>query len=315
MLRILIVVLVLLVAAMFVLPRGQRGAAPQNATELPQPTPLADVRFVDKSGREAHLSDFKGDFTLLFFGFTNCPDVCPLTLAMLAQVRADIAQRAPRFTPRVLFVSVDPGRDTPERIAAYLNGFDAEFAGVTAPDADLAPLLMQLGVAVEKQHDHSGGGNYNVVHNSAIYVLDPNAEWIAVSTGPHDPKVFASDYLRIRQRHAASGAATTGGIFWTISLSPETGTFVTQMPSRAARTCGVPHRKTQIDRATHGIQARRTASMATGAADAAAGLAASAGASFGIVVMGLAGFQILRKAARLAMDVMAAMMSTSQGVE
>jgi protein SCO1/2 len=210
MLRILIVVLVLLVAAMFVLPRGQRGAAPQNATELPQPTPLADVRFVDKSGREAHLSDFKGDFTLLFFGFTNCPDVCPLTLSMLAQVRADIAQRAPRFTPRVLFVSVDPGRDPPERFAAYLNGFDAECAGVTAPDTELAPLLAQLGVAVEKQHDPDGGGNYNVVHNSAIYVLDPNAEWIAVSTGPHDPKVFASDYLRIRQRHAGSGARPPG---------------------------------------------------------------------------------------------------------
>ena len=210
MLRILIVVLVVLVAAMFLLPRSERGAAPQNATELPQPRPLADVRFIDKSGSEVQLADFKGNFTLLFFGFTNCPDVCPLTLAMLAQVRADIASRAPRFTPRVLFVSVDPGRDTPERIAAYLNGFDAEFAGVTAPDAELAPLLMQLGVAVEKEHDHSGGGHYNVVHNSAIYVLDPNAEWIAVSTGPHDPKVFASDYLRLRQRHAGGGARPPG---------------------------------------------------------------------------------------------------------
>ena len=210
MLRIIVVFLVVLVAAMFLLPRGQRGAPPQNATELPQPTPLADVRFVDKSGRDAHLRDFKGDFTLLFFGFTNCPDVCPLTLAMLAQVRADIAKRAPRFTPRVLFVSVDPSRDTPEKISAYLKGFDAEFLGVTAPDADLEPLLKQLGVAVEKQHDHSGGGNYNVVHNSAIYVLDPNAEWIAVSTGPHDPKVFASDYLRLRQRHGASGARPPG---------------------------------------------------------------------------------------------------------
>ena len=210
MLRILIVVLVLLVAAMFVLPRGQRGAAPQNATELPQPMALADVRFIDQSGRETHFSDYKGDFTLLFFGFTNCPDVCPLTLQLLAQVRADIASRAPRFTPRVLFVSVDPGRDTPERIAAYLKGFDPAFAGVTASDADLAPLLAQLGVAVEKEHDHSGGGHYNVVHNSAIYVLDPNADWIAVSTGPHDPKVFASDYLRIRQRHAGSGARPPG---------------------------------------------------------------------------------------------------------
>jgi protein SCO1/2 len=202
MLRILVVCLVVLVAAMFLLPRGQRGAPPQNATELPQPMPLADVRFVDKSGRETHLRDYQGDFTLLFFGFTNCPDVCPLTLAMLAQVRADIASRAPRLTPRVLFVSVDPNRDTPERIAAYLSGFDPEFVGVTAPDAELEPLLKTLGVAVEK-HEH-GGANYNVVHNSAVYVLDSNAEWIAVSTGPHDPKVLASDYLRLRQRHSAA---------------------------------------------------------------------------------------------------------------
>jgi protein SCO1/2 len=203
MLRILVVCLVVLVAAMFLLPRGQRGAAPQNATELPQPTPLADVRFVDTSGRETHLTDYKGNFTLLFFGFTNCPDVCPTTLAMLAQVRADISRRAPKLAPRVLFVSVDPGRDTPANIAAYLNGFDPEFLGVTAPDAELEPLLKQLGVAVEKQHQH-GGENYNVVHNSAIYVLDANAEWIAVSTGPHDPKVLASDLLRVRQRHSGS---------------------------------------------------------------------------------------------------------------
>ena len=200
MLRVLVVALVVLVAAMFLLPRAPQ--APKNATELPEPRALADVRFVDKTGAPARLSDFKGNYTLLFFGFTNCPDVCPLTLSLLAQVRADIASRAPRLTPRILFVSVDPSRDTPERITAYLNGFDPEFAGVTASDAELAPLLAMLGVAVEK-HEH-GGANYNVVHNSAIYVLDPNAQWIAVSTGPHDPKVVASDYLRIRQQHPAA---------------------------------------------------------------------------------------------------------------
>jgi protein SCO1 len=200
MLRILVVGLVVLVAAMFLLPRAQRGAAPQTATVLPEPRPLADVRFVDATGREVHFSDFKGEFTLLFFGFTNCPDICPLTLSLLAQVRADIASRAPRLTPRVLFVSVDPNRDTPERIAAYLQGFDPEFLGVTASDAELAPLLQGLGVAVEK-HEH-GGANYNVVHNSAIYVLDANAQWIAVTTGPHDPQIVASDFLRIRQRQS-----------------------------------------------------------------------------------------------------------------
>jgi protein SCO1/2 len=202
MLRILVVVLVVLVAAMFLLPRSQRGEPPQTATVLPAAQPLADVRFIDKTGRETQLRDFKGNFTLLFFGFTNCPDVCPLTLSLLAQVRSDLASRAPRLAPRVLFVSVDPSRDTPERIAGYLNGFDPEFAGVTAADAELAPLLKQLGVAVEK-HEH-GGASYNVVHNSAIYVLDENADWIAVSTGPHDPAVLASDFLRIRQRNAGA---------------------------------------------------------------------------------------------------------------
>jgi protein SCO1/2 len=201
MLRILVVALVVLVAAMFLLPRGQRGEPPQTATVLPEPRALADVRFVDKAGADTRLSDLKGDFTLVFFGFTHCPDVCPLTLSLLAEVRADVASRAPRWTPRVLFVSVDPNRDTPERIAAYLNGFDPEFLGVTASDAELEPLLGALGVAVEK-HAH-GGENYNVVHNSAIYVLDPNAEWFAVTTSPHDPKVIATDYLRIRQRHTS----------------------------------------------------------------------------------------------------------------
>jgi protein SCO1/2 len=185
------------------LPRPDRGAAPETATVLPEPRELADVRFVGTEGGAVTLHGLDDNFTLLFFGFTNCPDVCPLTLAMLAEARAEIVRRAPRFVPRVLFVSVDPNRDTPERIRAYLQRFDAEFEGVTAADAELEPLLTTLGVAVER-HEH-GGDNYTVVHNSAIYVLDPGARWIAVSTGPHDPKVLASDFLRIRQR-AQSGA-------------------------------------------------------------------------------------------------------------
>lgn len=205
MLRILVVALVVLVAAMFLLPRPERGAPPLAATELPEPRPLAAVRFVDTTGRERTIDDLRGEFTLLFFGFTNCPDVCPLTLKVLADARAEILRRAPRFAPRVLFVSVDATRDTPERIAAYLAAFDPAFEGVTASDAALAPLLAELGVAVEK-HAH-GGAHYNVVHNSAIYVLDPNAAWIAVSTGPHDPAVVATDYLRIRQRHGAATPA------------------------------------------------------------------------------------------------------------
>jgi protein SCO1/2 len=199
MLRVLVIALVLLVAALFMLPRAERGAAPQAATILPEPRALPAVQLVDDAGDATDIEALRGNFTLLFFGFTNCPDVCPLTLALLADVRAKIAARAPALVPRVVFVSVDPGRDTPERIAAYLEGFDPEFVGVTAEDAQLAPLLQMLGVAVEK-HAH-GGDQYTVVHNSAVYVLGPAAEWIAVATGPHDPATLADDFLKIRRRY------------------------------------------------------------------------------------------------------------------
>ena len=201
MLRILVVALVVLVAAMFMLPRGERGAPPQTATILPEARVLPDTELIDHTGAALTLGAPRNDFTLLFFGFTNCPDVCPLTLQILADARAEVARRAPQFTPRVLFISVDPHRDTPERIGAYLEGFDPEFVGATASDARLKPLLDTLGVAVQK-HEH-GSEPYNVVHNSAIYVLAPGGAWIAVSTGPHQAATIAADYLKIRQRYRA----------------------------------------------------------------------------------------------------------------
>ena len=104
--------------------------------------------------------------------------------------------------PQVVFVSVDPSRDTPEKIAAYLQNFDGAFVGLTAADARLAPLLKTLGVTVQK-HQH-GGENYTVVHNSTVYVIGPDAELIAVSSGPHEAATIAADYLKIRQRYQAA---------------------------------------------------------------------------------------------------------------
>ena len=202
MMRILVVGLVVLVAAMFMMPRGERGAL-QAATLLPEPRTLPDVALVDSEGRPLHLRDLRGQFTLLFFGFTNCPDVCPLTLKALADARAELARRAPRIVPpRVVFVSVDPRRDTSERIAAYVAKFDPSFVGARAPDRVLEPLLAALGVTVEK-HSH-GDETYNVMHSTAVYVLNPDAEWIAMANGPHDPVVLATDYLKIRQRRPAA---------------------------------------------------------------------------------------------------------------
>ncbi|HEX5046687.1 MAG TPA: SCO family protein [Gammaproteobacteria bacterium] len=205
MLRVLVVALVVLVAAIVWRPSADRVRPPSVATILPERVQLPDVPFVDQKGAPFHLASLRGNYTWLFFGFTNCPDICPLTLKTLADARAALAARAPLTTPKVVFVSVDQARDTPERIAEYLSHFDPEFVGVTATEADLAPLLKKLGVTVEK-HDH-GGGAYTVVHNSTLYVLGPAGEWIALSRGPQDAAALEADYPLIRLRYRSIPAS------------------------------------------------------------------------------------------------------------
>ncbi len=199
-LRVLIVGLLLLVAAMLWLPRP--GAPVETATVFPEGLPVPDFALTDTAGARFGLEDFRGRYTWVFFGFTNCPDVCPITLKILADARADVVARNPALDPEVVFVSVDPQRDSPERIRAYLNGFDPEFRGVTGADAALEPLLTKLGVAVEK-HAH-GGDSYNVVHNPHVYLIGPDATWIAVSGTPHVAATLASDYIKIRRRYRST---------------------------------------------------------------------------------------------------------------
>lgn len=208
MLRILIVGLVVLVVAMMLINRqGSRVPEPAIATVLPEPRDLPDIELVDKAGDPYRTSDLAGEYTLLFFGFTNCPDICPITLSVLADVSADLQSRQRALAPRVAFVSVDPHRDTPQAIAAYLDHFDSGFLGLTAPDATLAPLLETLGVTVHK--NDIGGERYNVVHNGTIFVLDRDARWIALFGGSeHDAGAIATDFLRIRLRHEAGVANT-----------------------------------------------------------------------------------------------------------
>jgi protein SCO1 len=204
MLRVLVVGLVVLVAAMFMMPRAPLPTS--AATVLTEPRALPDVDLVDAHGSRLDLDAFRGRYTLLYFGFTQCPDVCPLALKALADVRANLAERAPQAVPQVVFVSVDPERDTPAAIAQYLGRFDASFVGATGSAARLAPLVAALGVTVDKHTQ--GDDHYSVTHNDAVYMIGPNAELVAISSGPHDPATLASDYIKIRQRYRASHRTT-----------------------------------------------------------------------------------------------------------
>jgi protein SCO1/2 len=198
MLRILVISLIVLVATMMLL-RRTADVVPvvEVATVLNEPRPLPDVVLTDQRGNAFEISDLSGQHVLAFFGFTNCPDICPLTLAVIAEAVREIRLRAPEAAPEVLFVSVDPGRDTPTRIAAYLSAFDELFIGATADEGTLAPLLNVLAVTVHKETQ--GDETYNVVHNGTIYVLDDQGRWVAIFGGSeHRADTIVNDYLALR---------------------------------------------------------------------------------------------------------------------
>jgi protein SCO1/2 len=205
MLRVLVVALVLLVAAMFLLPRPQI-APPANATVIADAAPLPAFALADTAGEPVTNAKLEGRFSVLFFGYTNCPDICPITLQVLAGMmrglREGDTKLAPEALPQVVFVSVDPARDSPERMRSYLDTFDKSFVGATASDDALAPLLKTLGVKVMQEEHH--GEHYNMVHNGTIYFIGPRAELIAVSSPPHDSATLAGDYVKIRALYLRS---------------------------------------------------------------------------------------------------------------
>lgn len=208
MLRILMVVLILLAGAtLWVSAVRQDLPAPAVATVLPEPLSLPAVQLTDQRGLDFSTAELVGTFSLMFFGFTNCPDICPITLQTLANVEAELRAKG-LDAPRIVFVSVDPDRDTPAQIERYLGNFSANFVGITGSQQALQPLLAALGVTVER-HQHPGEEAYNVIHNSTVYLIGPRAEWLAIFSAPHDATVIATDYLRIRQLYLTQRTAVS----------------------------------------------------------------------------------------------------------
>ena len=205
-LRVLVIALVLLAGtAVWVSASRQSLPAPAIATVLPEPLALPAVQLTDQRGLDFTTTELTGDFSLLFFGFTNCPDICPITLQTLANVDAELRARGSE-PPRLVFVSVDPERDTPAQIERYLGNFNANFVGLTGSQLVLQPLLAALGVTVQR-HQLPNQEFYNVTHNSTVYLVGPQAEWLAIFSAPHDASVIATDYLRVRQLYLTQRTA------------------------------------------------------------------------------------------------------------
>jgi protein SCO1 len=161
---------------------------------------LPDFSLIDQQGRAFGPDRLKGRWSLVFFGYTNCPDFCPTTLTTLAGLEKRLRAAGATVRPQVIFVSVDAKRDTPAQLARYVPYFDPEFIGVTAADqATIESFAAQLGVAVAITPGPDG--SYTVDHSGAIFVVDPGGKLAAVLTGPFNAGALQTDFLHIAAAH------------------------------------------------------------------------------------------------------------------
>jgi len=153
-----------------------------------------ELRLTDHNGKTRTLADFQGKVVVVFFGFTRCPDVCPSTLAELKLVKEKLGKDGERF--QVLFVTVDPERDTPELLAKYVPAFDPSFLGLYG-DAEATALTAKEFKVFYQKVAGSSPDNYSVDHTAASYVYDPQGHlrlFVKHGQGPealvHDVKLL-----------------------------------------------------------------------------------------------------------------------------
>lgn len=138
------------------------------------------------------LSDLTGGWHLLFFGYTNCPDVCPVTMGVAAQAKKIAAENNQLF-PQVVFISVDPERDEIEMLGEYVRYFDKDFIGVTGNSDLIKALTLQMSVVYMKMEANESDGNYLVDHSSALLLLNPEGKLTAFLNPPHEPETILKD--------------------------------------------------------------------------------------------------------------------------
>ena len=175
----------------FWLARQLDSGSPQLAsgTWLPQPKPVADFQLTDTDGRPFTRRDLGSSPALVFFGFTHCPDVCPTTLLKLAEVEKRAAIRG----LQVLFITVDPQRDTAPLLGTYVHAFNPQFRGLTGEPQAIARIASAFGVAVNRID--LPGGDYTMDHSAVVFLVDEKGIR-ALFTPPFDTAALSADLGR-----------------------------------------------------------------------------------------------------------------------
>lgn len=172
------------------------GHGPWQLTDVSCHLPDLAFQLTEDTGRTVNAAAFEGRTTLVYFGYTHCPDVCPETMARLMQVLEKLPA-ADAKQVRILFISVDPARDTPQALHAYVGAFDAEhIRGLTGTNAQVESLAKRYRIAYQMEK-RDPKGSYEVTHSSAVYVFDRAGHARLLATSGDSPDAIAHDLRRV----------------------------------------------------------------------------------------------------------------------
>lgn len=182
------------------LAQARRNFSPIQGRIISPARKIAVPELIKDDGTAFTLGDLTGKWHFLFFGYTNCPDVCPVTMGVVAQAKK-IAIENNHIFPEVVFVSVDPQRDKVEMLGDYVRYFDKEFIGVTGDEGSIKALTLQMSVVYMKMaaesESESGSDDYVVDHSSALLLMNPEGKLVAFFNPPHEPKIILKDFQTV----------------------------------------------------------------------------------------------------------------------
>ncbi|MFT4198662.1 MAG: SCO family protein [Pseudoxanthomonas sp.] len=191
-----------LLAAQAWWPRQAAPPALQQVRLFPQARALPPFSLRQAGDGRLDAASLRGRWTLVFLGFSACPDVCPTTLARLAQAQVRWAKLPLATRPRVLFVSVDPERDTPQRLLVYAHGFHPDTLAATGDEAALQAFARSVGFVFAKHPGPDYAHNpqdYSMDHSAQLAVLDPQARMAGIVSPDFDPAALARDLLALTE--------------------------------------------------------------------------------------------------------------------
>lgn len=192
-----------LITGLFVAQYTQKGpnVDPEkfHGTWLQAPRPINAFQLTGTDGQMFDNDSLKGNWTFMFFGFTNCGYLCPTTMAELGKTYRLLMDKGVKPLPRVVMISIDPTRDSLDTMSSYVHAFDKHFYGARGDSDVVEKMTKEMGIVYTKisQENGSPTDNYDIQHSGAVMVFNPKGELNAFFTMPHKAADLAKDYRSI----------------------------------------------------------------------------------------------------------------------